>query len=442
MVNLDPHWRARLSQYNHLYLGYSGGLDSTVLLALVAACSELCSKLTAIHVHHGLSPNADAWADHCEAYSQQLSIPCETVRIALAQGANLEERARIARYAVFTERLERGDALLLAHQQNDQTETLLLNLLRGTGLDGLCAMPEQRDCGKGVLLRPLLHDSRERVHAYAKQHALHWIDDEMNAVCDWSRSYLRHKILPLLQEKWPNAIATIATSAQHCQQAKKNLDVWLAQACSDLNKPELELTNQLLNDRERCTQVVRVWLKYHLQSAPSTASMQQILNAVIFARPDAMPCMRWGEWTLRRYQHTLYLFKENVSMPSHQIWLNFPQPIAWSDQLVTAVLDPMHGIAIPRHSRIELKNRQGGETFHWHGQTQSLKKLFQYWRIPPWRRAQIPLIYVNDCLMAIPGYAQSDLLLCAEPSERYTIQIHQQSRSCESYDSTSYPNYA
>jgi tRNA(Ile)-lysidine synthase len=418
---LDQKWRLRLNQYTHLYIGYSGGLDSSVLVSLIAACPELQIKLTAIHVHHGLSAHADEWLAHCQKNCQTWQIPCHNVQVTVAPGANLEERARIARYQVFEACLGPQDALLLAHHQNDQTETVLLNLFRGAGLDGLAAMPEERLCGQGMLLRPLLHLPRQNLLEYAQQQGLHWIEDEMNVACEWSRSYLRQQIIPLLQNKWPNLNASVARTAQHCQEAKQIVACWIDWEGYDLSSYQLKIHDELRDDLIRCTHILRAWLKLHLGRSPSRACIHELIHTVILANVDAMPKLQIGDWMIRRYQQTLYLTNDSEKSPQNIIWDNFPKPIAWTkNRTITAQLDPQ-GIPIMPKSRIELKLRQGGEHFHWHGQTQSLKKLLQNWQIPPWERKDYPLVYVNDTLIAIPNYAQSDLILCTGPCERYTI---------------------
>lgn len=425
--DLQQDWRRRLSQYTHIYVGYSGGLDSTVLLSLVAKCPELHNKITAIHVHHGLSPAADQWLEHGHAYCQQLQVAYQGVRVQVEPGSNLEERARIARYQVFEDCLEDQDVLLLAHHQNDQTETVLLNLLRGAGLDGLCAMPEQRTCGKGILLRPLLHFPRQVLYDYACQSDLHWVEDDMNTANEWSRVYLRQEIIPLLQVKWPNLVGNIASCAQHCQQARQGLDAWMALVAPDLTQNYLDITPDLVTEKVRCTHLLRAWLKHHLHRPPSKSGIEEILKNVMSASQDAMPCVKIEQYTVRRYQDRLYLLAMNLKQPKNVVWENFPQPIAWCDDwFVVATPDPLHGVAIPTHSRIELKIRAGGESLHWHSQTQSLKKLFQIWKMPPWQRLRWPLVYVNDEFMCVPDYAQSDCPLSEDPSERYTITTYQQ----------------
>lgn len=425
VTDLQHDWRQRLSRYTRIYVGYSGGLDSTVLLSLVAKCPELHAKITAIHVHHGLSPVADHWLEHCGAYCQHLQVAYAGIRVHIEPGSNLEERARSARYQVFEDFLEDQDVLLLAHHQNDQTETVLLNLLRGAGLDGLCAMPEQRPCGKGILLRPLLHFPRQVLCDYARRFDLHWVEDEMNTANEWSRVYLRQEIIPLLQVKWPNLVGNIASCAQHCQQARQGLNAWIAVDAPDLTQDYLDITPDLIAERVRCAHILRAWLKHHLQRPPSQSCMAEILNNVMFASQDAMPCVKIEQYGVRRYQDRLYLLTMDVTQPKNVVWENFPHPIAWCDDwFVVATPDPLHGIAIPTQSRIELKVREGGESLHWHGQTQSLKKLFQIWKIPPWQRLRLPLVYVSGELLCVPDYAQSDCPLSENPSERYTITTY------------------
>ena len=424
LLNYD--WLQRLNQYEHLWVGYSGGLDSTVLLTAVASCPELQDKVMAVHVHHGLSPHADRWLEHCERYCQSLNIPCKSYKVHISHGSNLEERARTARYQVFKGLLGPNDALLLAHQQNDQCETVLLNLFRGSGLDGLCAMPEERVCGAGVLLRPLLHYPRQALQNYAQKKSLFWIDDEMNTECEWSRVYLRQEIIPLLQVKWPNLIATVATGAHHCQQAKQILDEWVSLDSPDLSQRQLILAENWMSDTLRVTHILRAWLKYHTHRPPSRVCLQQILNTVLLADADAMPSMQIESFLLKRYQDTLYLLDNTIIDLPNRVWECFPEPFVWSNNLmVLATPNSQQGVCIPKHSRVELRLRQGGEKIQRNGQTQCLKKLLQQWRIPPWERAYLPLLFVNDHLMAVADLAYSDLSLSPDPCERYTITTQQ-----------------
>ncbi|HVT63038.1 MAG TPA: tRNA lysidine(34) synthetase TilS [Legionellaceae bacterium] len=420
---LEQKWQKRLLNYERLFVGYSGGLDSTVLLETLAADVLLKDKLTVIHVHHGISPNADQWLQHCKQYCHALQLPFISERVQIAAGANLEERARVARYQVFEPYIQSHTALILAHHQDDQSETVLLNLLRGAGVDGLSAMPEERLFSAGVILRPFLHQPRLALEAYASTHQLKWIEDETNECLDWSRAYLRHQIIPKLRKKWPSASAAIAMNALHCQQSKRILDHLAWQDYPQMTTNSLDCHSELLSDQDRFQNVLRVWLKYHLSYSPSSEHIRQIFDTVISARPDALPCVHLGEFELRRYQAKLYLIAKQNALLKPRVWTNFPKPLCLSDTQKIMALPSNEGLSIDPSNQIEIKFRQGGETFHWHGQSKCLKKLFQYWGIPPWQRSQIPLLYVNNILVAVIGFAFTDLDLFHKQGEQYTIEL-------------------
>ena len=196
---LADDWQQSLANYNTLFVGFSGGLDSTVLMHCMASHPALVAKLRAVHVHHGLSVNATAWQAHCQQFCDALGIQLMVLKVTCNNRANIEESAREARYAAFSSLLSDNDCLLLAHHCDDQAETLLLQLLRGAGIDGLAAMPSVNNLSKGQLVRPFLQHSRQRLEAYAHQHRLAWINDESNQNSDFSRNYLRNEIMPLLQ---------------------------------------------------------------------------------------------------------------------------------------------------------------------------------------------------------------------------------------------------
>ena len=204
-----PELLAGLSQYRaspRWLVGFSGGLDSTALLDLLVQLSrsEQLPPLMAVHVNHGLSPNADAWQLHCEQVCRRLGVPLESRRVEVSNsGKGVEAAAREARYAVFEELLEPGGVVLLAHHLDDQVETFFLRLLRGAGTQGLSAMPANRALGRGILYRPLLEFSRDQLRDYAAQRQLEWVEDESNAQSGPKRNFLRREVLPLVEQRWP-----------------------------------------------------------------------------------------------------------------------------------------------------------------------------------------------------------------------------------------------
>lgn len=413
MVNslLTADWHHQLAKCNKLYVGFSGGLDSTVLLYSLAVHEDLRKKLCAVHVHHGLSPNADVWQKHCEIRGKALQIPVLVYPVKLAQTSNIEEAARDARHDVFKNLLTDSDCLLLGHHANDQAETLLLQLFRGAGVDGLASMPSVRKYAKGKLVRPLLSKTRQELEQFAEQHGLVWINDESNQNDAYSRNFLRNQVLPLLQERWPSLLHNLGRSAQLFQEAKHNLEALAAIDYPQLEQPSLPLAGLSGLTTERIRNLLRAWLKKQQIRLPSSTVLTRIVTEVIHAREDAEPHVTWGNYVVKRYQGCLYLQNhwENDSLPMDSVnWPHFPAPLYLNPHTYLKVINTDIGLSIPAGAKISIRFRRGGEMFRWHGQTKQLKKLLQEWKIPPWQRAQIPLLYVNGQLAAVVGYAVSD----------------------------------
>ena len=208
------------------HIAFSGGLDSTVLLDLLAklAHTETLPPLSAVHVHHGLQAAADTWPSHCQAVCESLGVPLRVMRVQVQPGASLERAARDARYQAFAEVTEAGQVMLTGQHRDDQAETLLFRLLRGAGVRGLAAMPVHRPLAGGHLVRPLLDVSRAELEAYAHEHQLIWVEDPSNADTRFSRNYLRHRVFAVLTERWPQAVISLARTAEHLSEAQALLD--------------------------------------------------------------------------------------------------------------------------------------------------------------------------------------------------------------------------
>jgi tRNA(Ile)-lysidine synthase len=400
---------SRLKECNQLIVGFSGGLDSTALLHVLASYSQLSPKLIAVHINHGLSPKASLWQTHCEQFCQSLGIEFISHCVQFDRQANIEEGARIARYEVFSQMLTDKDALILGHHLDDQAETVLLQLVRGAGIDGLAAMTECASFGLGILIRPFLSHSREQLHHYAMLHQLSFVEDESNQDIRYARNYVRQEIIPLLKNKWPGVAGNLARTALHCQQAKRNLDDLALQDLPFLSHQSLCIDSLSSFSFARIANILRVWLKKNQVQIPSTQTFHSVIHEVLFARGDANPEVSWGTVCVRRYQNHLYLnHKSNKKLPKYLEWSHFPLPLEYSGMKIMAKKSPA-GLIIPAGVRISLRFREGGEVFIWHGQTKHLKKLFQEWGIPPWLRESIPLIYFDETLAVVVGYAVSDL---------------------------------
>lgn len=409
---LDNYWRHLLAQYQTLYVGYSGGLDSTVLLHSLVTEPLLAGKIRAVHVHHGLSPNANLWQKNCQMFCEEHGIPFLAYAVSIDTQANIEDAARKARYQIFSSLLKQNDALLLGHHQDDQAETLLLQLFRGAGVDGLSAMAVRKKWSSGEMLRPFLQHTKQTLALYARRHTLHFIEDESNQDERYSRNFVRHRIMPLVQSKWPHAVQNLSRTAEHCQQAKANLLALAVLDCKEVNEASTRLPLAALYrlNRERRTNVIRAWFHQLQIALPSATILERILDELISVREDAIPCVTFGEVCVRRFKDTLYLLEagRNHYLES-TTWEAFPLPLRLGNsgeylQAFTA----MKGALIRPGARVEVRFRHGGERFYWHGQTKMLKKLFQEWNVPPWERDTVPLIVVDSQVIAVVGFAVSD----------------------------------
>ncbi len=400
------------------WVAYSGGLDSHVLLhALAGFCEkDPALELRAIHIHHGLSPQADQWSEHCLRVCNELNVACQIEKIPVREHSHrrsLEEVARDLRYQTFRRVLPANAALLLAHHSDDQSETVLLQLLRGAGVKGLAAMPQIIPFGAGLLVRPFLNQTRHDLHAYAQQHGLVCVEDESNADLRFDRNYLRRKVMPLLAERWPEMNTTVARTAQHCVEAETLLAELAAEdqtAVSGAVPGTLAITalKQLTPYRQK--NVLRYWLLSRQGKMPGSATVARIQDEVLHARHDANPQLRWGKWIIRRYLDHLYALPL-PSTPPNRDWettWDGSQPLTLPGVgTLSAEQVNDSGLLIPAGSQLTVCFRRGGERFHPAGRCGShpLKKLLHEWQVPPWRRDFIPLIYLNDCLVAVGDLA-------------------------------------
>lgn len=417
MTNIAPllsiNSLALLQRYTKLIVGYSGGLDSSVLLHLLASNSLLKDRLIAVHINHGLSPNALHWQEHCQKFCSNLNIPLTTHSVHFNRSANIEEEARAARYTVFSNLLDENDCLLLGHHLNDQAETVLLQLFRGAGVDGLAGMQEFSTLGKGTIARPFLTQSREQLEEYALANKLRWIEDESNEDLSYSRNYLRQQVMPLLTKKWPGVVGNLARTAIHCRQAKAALYELAMQDC-----PELEVATSSLGleslkklPEARIINVFRLWLRKNQLKQPSAAIFKRLVHELLWSSQDATPLISWGNISVRRYQDHIYLEQQQkINLLEEVEWSQFPNPCFLGDGLMKlSASQTKEGFKPVGDHPIKIKFRQGGERIVLHGQTKQLKKLFQEWGVPTWLRDRIPLLFVGEQLAVVVGYAVSDV---------------------------------
>lgn len=284
-----------------LLVGLSGGIDSVVLLHALASTNT--ANLSALHVHHGLSRNADHWASFCAQTAQQLGIPLRVAHVTVERGTpdGLEAAARRARHAAFAQAT--ADWIVLAHHRDDQAETLLFNLLRGTGLAGAAAMRER----SGRLLRPLLSVARAEIEDYARQQGLEWIEDESNLDTRHTRNFLRHRVLAPLTQRFPAAQANLAAVTSRFAEALDLLDTL---ARSDLGAQDafplaIETLQQL--DEPRARNALRYLLARNDVPIPSETRLREALRQMLTAGADRHPALVLGNHRLLRRRGKIYL---------------------------------------------------------------------------------------------------------------------------------------
>jgi tRNA(Ile)-lysidine synthase len=383
-----------------LLVGFSGGLDSTVLLHALAASAQARERgLRAVHVHHGLHPDADAWAAHCERICAALQVPLAVMHVRVRPtGHGPEATARAARLAAFTETLREGEALALAHHQDDQAETFLLRALRGSGVEGLRAMRRWRRFGRGWLWRPLLDIPRTALLEYARRHELAWIDDPSNADTTFDRNFLRHRVLPLLRERWPGADAALARSAALQGEAHLLLvagDARLLLEARAGHDDTLDVRVLRAAPAARRARVLRRWVETLGLPPLPRQGIACIETELLPAPRDATARFAWSGAVVRRWCDVLHAGWERPALPPgwSTSW-DGREPLALPDGDRLRLDGPRTGFERP----VRVAARRGGERIRLPGRAHShaLKHVLQDHHVPPWVRERLPLLLDDD----------------------------------------------
>ena len=406
-------------------LAFSGGLDSTVLLHALAQL-QASVPIAALHINHQLSAQADDWQQSAQQFAQLQAVEFMAERVEVVEsGRGLEDAARQARYRVFERHLDSHDVLLMAHHADDQAETMLLRLLRGAGPEGLAGIRASRTVGAGCLFRPLLGLTRAQLQDYACEHRLSWVEDDSNSDMRFDRNFLRHEVLPQLKQRWPRFQSRWQQAAEHCNTAAKQLQKMSAnrlQGC-DLRAERWGQSLSLgslaaLSQVDRFS-VLRLWLQ-RLGVNPELAQLQQVECQMVVGRADAVAEVRIGPNSLRRFNERLYA---TDVLPLETI----PAAVLPFDEESNRLNLPLGTLTLEaggvfsqerlQGRQLSVRFRSGGERCKPAGRahSQSLKKLLQEYRLEPWLRPYVPLIYVDEQLAAVAG-----LWLCAEFADTNT----------------------
>jgi len=397
-----------------LKVAYSGGIDSHALLhALVRLRDAQGFSVQAIHVDHGLQPESGAWARHCREVCRQLHVPCTVERIEVPRGSpdGMEAAARRARYERLAGHVGAGELLLTAHHQDDQAETLLLQLLRGSGVHGMAAMPLVTPFSNGRLGRPLLGFSRRHLTDYARSEGLSWIDDRSNRDTRHTRNFLRQEIMPQLRTRWPEAGRVLARAARNAADAAALLDESAAldlEDCRETDAMNLSIKALARLSDLRLRNLLRYWISRAGMQAPSRRRLQEIIGYIHRPTRSRQAVVSWPGAEVRRYRDSLQVM---APLPRFDTQLCLPwNPdhalvIPGTGYRLEAVTTPGAGLSQARIAagQVSVRLRQGGEACRLPGRAhrQKLKKLLQQSGTPPWQRQRLPLVYVGDELAAV-----------------------------------------
>ena len=420
--NLAEHLQQRLVSLNapgrRITLALSGGIDSVVLFDLLLPLRRtLDFTLSAVHINHQISPHAADWADFCTALCASKNVPIQIKKVHVARRSKfgLEASARTARYQAFGE-LD-SDCLLLAHHLDDQVETLMQNLLRGTGLTGASGMPEQRphpvtnNAQQAMLLRPLIEVPRSILFAYAQTRHLRWIEDESNTDIAFARNFLRREVFPVIARRFPAYRETLTRAAQHFAAADAVLnEVAQLDLAVAMRAQKLHLGTLAHFSPARAMNVLRTYLE--LQGVPllDRERLQEWMRQLLGARGDRQVALGVGGLILRRFRGEAWVEQARAALDPgwHRNW-HGERKLKLDELGLTLSLLPTQGAGISlakiTQAPVTIRLRQGGEKLQpsCSRPRRSLKHWLQEAAIPPWKREYMPLIYSGKQLVAVAG---------------------------------------
>jgi len=401
-----------------LVVALSGGLDSMVLLHsvfLLREAGRLQRPLRALHINHGLSPNAGHWQQFCETQCARRSIPIDTAAVTVGTGSERspEEHARLARYQAFNAKVGGSEWLLLGHHLDDQMETVLLALTRGAGPAGLGGMPRARPLDKGMLLRPLLHCPRVELLQFARSQALPWIDDESNFHSQFDRNFWRQEILPTIDRRFPGYRKSWQKSMALCREASQLCEELAAEDFSRVATGDPRIINaggvRSLSDARR-RNVLRHWMREAGFAPPGWQLMRRLSEELVFSETQGAS-LECGVGLVRKFNDRLLLMRKSDQFAGEPVNWEFRRlpefPLPYNGQLVVGDALDQQGNALGLNrlgTQLTVRYGAAGESIRLPGRRRkNLRKLLQSSALPPWLRVRQPLLYAGGELVCIPG---------------------------------------
>ncbi len=431
----DDSFLSSLNQFsnsNKFWVACSGGLDSSVLLHLFSINkNKIKQDIEVLYVNHGLQEEAGDWGLFCKKLCQQYDIAYTQLEIKenYPKGVSVEAWAREKRYSLIENLMGDHDVLFTAHHLDDQVETFFLQALRGAGPRGLASMPIVKNYSNALHARPLLNYSRENLKEYAEENKLDWHEDKSNMDYRYDRNYLRHRVMPVIEDKWPSYRQTISRLISHQKESKKILDEI---ACADLEQAlhnnimclNLNYINELSIERQK--NLIFFWLNELSLDSPGSINIEQVISNIIYSNTEKAPCVNWKNTEIRRYKNMLYASKK---IEKHDVDAEY----YWKPERVLNILDETliaksrcgKGISKTKTNGADfvVRYRHGGEKIQpdYLSHSKTVKQLFQEKAVLPWLRDRIPLVYINGKLAVIPGFCIDESFSADEDEQSWDI---------------------
>lgn len=417
------HLRQQLEQHlpaqKAFLIGLSGGVDSVALLSLFAELRNIYPlHLRAVHIHHGLSPNADQWANFCEQLCQKKQIPLIIKKVQITGNQGLEANARNARYHAISQLIQPTEIFTTAHHLDDQAETFFLALKRGSGVKGLSAMQAVSLRQHFTIFRPLLNISKADLLTYAQQAGLHWVEDESNSDEAFDRNFLRQQILPTLNQRWHGFSQMVKRTSQHCAEQQQLLNELLETELNqriDLKHKRLDISHFSHFSPLKQRELIRLWLEKCYLPMPSQTQLAELLAQMIGSDNDKNPQFILGEQVIRRYQQQLFITPNFEPIAPFQSPLIIGKPLQLPNNLgcISRTENALICEFSARSYHLRLANAlqkadlniqlQPTSKVKCYGKTQreEMKKIWQKNSVPIWERPRTPLLFVQDELVAV-----------------------------------------
>lgn len=404
----------KLGQERRILVAFSGGVDSSVLLHVLVQLRakrypEL--RLRAIYIHHGLSCHAQEWAEHCQAQCKAWDVELNIVHVSVDPNeSGIEAAAREARYQAIRNLQANDEVLVTAQHQDDQCETFLLALKRGSGPAGLSSMPECIPFGGYKQLRPMLSVSRQQIEGYARENNLSWVNDESNQDVRFDRNFLRLQVLPIIEQRWPHFSKMVSRSANLCAEQESLLDELLAPLLAEVvfDDGSIDISKlSSMSDAKRRA-LLRRWFDLHRVVMPSQEQLEKLWREVALSRVDAEPVLSLGNHQIRRYCQRLYLLSAMQNLDSVILEWQKGKVLLLPDGLgQLSLADSGIAVRAPKENeKVTVRfSVPGSFNIHIVGRNHSrtMKKLWQELNIPPWLRKRTPLLFYGEKLISAIG---------------------------------------